>query len=64
MANLETLLAKPMELPNAKILPPVDTLPDISSEVSFLGKIYEGRHVVFVVDVGDYVLRRWGWGSI
>ena len=55
--DLESLLAKPMDLPTPQVLPPVSTLPDISSEVSFLNQIYEGRHVVYVLDVGDYVLQ-------
>ena len=59
--DLESLLAKPMDLPTPQVLPPVSTLPDISSEVSFLNQIYEGRHVVYVLDVGDYVLQ--GEGS-
>jgi len=56
-ADLETLLAKPLELPTPKVLSPVDALPEISSEVSFLNKVYEGRHVVYILDVGDYVLQ-------
>lgn len=56
-ANLETLLAKPLELPTPKVLSPVDVLPEISSEVSFLNEVYEGRHVVYILDVGDYVLQ-------
>ena len=56
-ADLETLLAKPMELPVPQVIPPVDSLVDVSSEVSFLDKIYEGRHVVYILDVGNYVLQ-------
>ena len=56
-ADLETLLAKPLELPTPKVLSPVNTLPEISSEVSFLNEVYEGRHVVYILDVGDYVLQ-------
>ncbi|HAU58947.1 MAG TPA: hypothetical protein DCW45_01120, partial [Opitutae bacterium] len=56
-ADLETLLAKPLELPTPKVLSPVDALPEISSEVSFLNEVYEGRHVVYILDVGDYILQ-------
>ena len=56
-ADLETLLAKPMELPVPRVIPPADSLVDVSSEVTFLDKIYEGRHVVYILDVGDYVLQ-------
>ena len=55
--DLETLLAKPMELPVPQVISPTDTFIDVSSEVSFLDKIYEGRHVVYILDVGDYVLK-------
>ncbi|MDG1138063.1 MAG: hypothetical protein P8N49_00900 [Opitutales bacterium] len=55
--DLETLLAKPMELPVPQVIPPTNTFIDVSSEVSFLDKIYEGRHVVYILDVGDYVLK-------
>ncbi len=55
--DLQTLLAKPQDLPSPQIIPPVEKLPDVSAEVSFLGEIYEGRHVVFALDVGDYVLQ-------
>jgi len=56
-ADLEMLLAKPLDLPTPQVIPPVDTLTDLSSEVSFLGQVYEGRHVVYVLDVGDYILQ-------
>jgi hypothetical protein len=61
-ADLETLLAKPMELPVPRVIPPTDSLVDVSSEVTFLDKIYEGRHVVYILDVGDYVLQ--GEGAV
>jgi hypothetical protein len=61
-ADLETLLAKPMELPVPRVIPPADSLVDVSSEVTFLDKIYEGRHVVYILDVGDYVLQ--GEGAV
>ena len=61
-ADLEALLAKPMELPVPRVIPPTDSLVDVSSEVTFLDKIYEGRHVVYILDVGDYVLQ--GEGAV
>lgn len=37
------------------ILPQLDA-PDLPKDVSFLGKTYDGRHVVYLLDVGTYVL--------
>ena len=54
--DLENLLASPLELPAATILPPVAP-PDLSSEVTFLNQVYEGRHVVFLLDAGLYMLK-------
>jgi hypothetical protein len=51
-----------MELPVPRVIPPTDSLVDVSSEVTFLDKIYEGRHVVYILDVGDYVLQ--GEGAV
>ena len=55
--DLESLLANPLELPVPQIIPPADIYSDINSEVTFMGKSYEGRHVVYILDVGDYVLQ-------
>ena len=54
--ELENLLANPLELPAAKMLPPVAP-PDLSSEVTFLNQVYEGRHVVFLLDAGLYMVK-------
>ena len=54
--DLENLLASPLELPAATMLPPVAP-PDLSSEVTFLNQVYEGRHVVFLLDAGLYMLK-------
>lgn len=52
----ENLLARPMNLSSARVLPPVTPPPELSSEVSFLGQVYEGRHVAYAMDVGNYML--------
>lgn len=59
--ELENLLASPLELPTAKMLPPVVPL-DLSSEVTFLNQVYEGRHVVFLLDAGLYMVK--GEGAV
>jgi len=38
------------------ILPKLDA-PDLAKDVNFLGKTYDGRHVVYLLDVGTYVLK-------
>jgi len=37
------------------ILPPLENL-DLPKDVTFLGNSYDGRHVVYLLDVGTYVL--------
>jgi len=59
--ELENLLSSPLELPTAKMLPPVVPL-DLSSEVTFLNQVYEGRHVVFLLDAGLYMVK--GEGAV
>jgi hypothetical protein len=53
--ELEQLLARPLSLPNPGTLPPV-ALPEPEREVSLMGKDYKGKHVVYLLDVGSYVL--------
>ena len=53
--DLENLLASPLELPAAEMLPPVQPS-DLASEVMFLDEVYEGRHVVFLLDAGLYMV--------
>ena len=54
--ELQNLLANPLNLPQAEILAPA-TPPDLASEVTFLNQVYEGRHVVYVLDAGLYMLK-------
>ena len=53
--DIENLLASPQGLPVPSLIPPV-TIPEPANEVTFLGKSYEGRHVVYLLDAGTYVL--------
>ena len=53
--DIGNLLASPNSLPVPSLLPPV-SIAEPSNEVSFMGKSYEGRHVVYLLDVGTYVL--------
>ena len=53
--ELQNLLANPLNLPQAEIL--AQTPPDLASEVTFLNQVYEGRHVVYVLDAGLYMLK-------
>lgn len=53
--DLEQLLAKPFPLPQPSTLPPV-SLPEPEREVELMGKDYKGKHVVYLLDVGSYVL--------
>lgn len=39
----------------SSILPQLDAV-DLPQDVSFLGKTYDGRHVVYLLDVGTYVI--------
>jgi hypothetical protein len=54
--GMEQLLAKPFPLPNPRPLPPV-ALPEPEREVSLMSKDYKGKHVVYLLDVGSYVLK-------
>ena len=40
---------------NSNILPPLNNI-ELPKDVSFLSKSYDGRHVVYLLDVGTYVL--------
>ena len=60
--EIDNLLARPMNLPSARVLPPVTPPPALTSEVSFLDQVYEGRHVVYALDVGNYMLQ--GEGAV
>lgn len=53
--ELDHLLAKPLPFPNSGPLPPV-ALPEPGREVTLMGKDYKGKHVVYLLDVGSYVL--------
>ena len=54
--DLDKLLAKPFPLPRPETLPPV-ALPEPERVVSLMGKDYKGKHVVYLLDVGSYVLK-------
>ncbi len=53
--DIENLLASPQIIPAPTLLPPVN-VSEPPNEVTFLGKSYEGRHVVYLLDAGTYVL--------
>jgi len=53
--DLEHLLANPMPLLKAKPLLPV-AVPEPPREVSFMGQNFQGKHVVYLLDVGAHVL--------
>ncbi len=55
-SDLDKLLAKPFPLPRPETLPPV-ALPEPERVVSLMGKDYKGKHVVYLLDVGSYVLK-------
>jgi hypothetical protein len=54
-ADLEHLLAKPLPFLKAKPLLPL-AVPEQPREVSFMGQNFEGKHVVYLLDVGAHVL--------
>jgi hypothetical protein len=53
--DIGNLLASPHSLPVPSLLPPA-SIAEPLNEVIFMGKSYEGRHVVYLLDVGTYVL--------
>ena len=53
--NIESLLANPKELTEPRILGPLE-MREPSNEVIFNNRTYEGRHVVYLLDVGTYLL--------
>ena len=53
--NIESLLANPKELTEPRILGPLE-MGEPSNEVIFNNRTYEGRHVVYLLDVGTYLL--------
>ncbi|MBT7404699.1 MAG: hypothetical protein HN754_01160, partial [Opitutae bacterium] len=54
-SNIENLLAQPGKTVIPSFIPPV-VATEPENEVTFLGRSYEGRHVVYLLDVGTYVL--------
>jgi hypothetical protein len=54
-SDIENLLASPKIVPAPSLLPPVNISEPVN-EVTFMGKSYEGRHVVYLLDAGTYVL--------
>ena len=53
--NIENLLAQPGKITIPSLIPPV-VATEPENEVTFLGRSYEGRHVVYLLDVGTYIL--------
>ena len=54
-SDLEQLLAKPMPLLRPKPLLPVP-VPEADREIAFMGQNFQGKHVVYLLDVGTHVL--------
>ena len=54
-SDLEHLLAKPLPLLKPKPLLSVP-VPEPEREISFMGQNFEGKHVVYLLDVGTHVL--------
>ena len=54
-SGIQNLLRPPVVQPNPSSIAPVTIIEPVN-EVTFLGKSYEGRHVVYLLDVGTYVL--------
>ncbi|MBT3637181.1 MAG: hypothetical protein HN531_09590 [Opitutae bacterium] len=54
-SDLEHLLAKPLPLLRPKPLLPVP-IPEPAREISFMGQNFQGKHVVYLLDVGTHVL--------
>ena len=54
-SNIENLLAQPSKIAIPSLIPPV-VVPEPENEVTFFGQSYEGRHVVYLLDVGTYML--------
>ena len=52
---LESLLADPLKLPNAEVLSPVNP-DDLNAEVMLFNKVYQGKHVVYVLDASVYMV--------
>jgi hypothetical protein len=53
--DIGNLLASPNSIPAPSLIPTA-SITEPANEVSFMGKLYEGRHVVYLLDVGTYVL--------
>ena len=54
-SDLEHLLAKPLPLLRPKPLLPVP-VPEPTRDISFMGQNFQGKHVVYLLDVGTHVL--------
>ena len=54
-SDLEHLLAKPLPLLKPKPLLPVP-VPEPEREIAFMGQNFQGKHVVYLLDVGTHVL--------
>jgi hypothetical protein len=52
---LESLLADPLQLPNPEVLSPVNP-EDLNAEVMLFNKVYQGKHVVYVLDASVYMV--------
>ncbi len=52
---LESLLADPLSLPSPEVLSPVNP-EDLNAEVMFFNKVYQGKHVVYVLDASVYMI--------
>ena len=52
----DDLPVKPFPLPRPNALPPVHVA-EPATEISFMGRNYSGKHAVYVLDTGPYVLR-------
>ena len=54
--DIGNLLALPEPIPKPSLLPAAPVVEPVN-EVTFMGKEYKGRHVVYLLDVGTYVFR-------
>ncbi len=52
---LESLLADPLSLPSPEVLTPVNP-EDLNVEVMLFDKVYQGKHVVYVLDASVYMV--------
>ena len=52
---LESLLADPLSLPSPEVLTPVNP-EDLNVEIMLFDKVYQGKHVVYVLDASVYMV--------